>query len=33
MRYVTFGDMFTFVIVIVGVLGLVFTILTFMHKK
>ena len=33
MQYVTYGDMFTFVIVIVGVLSLVFTILAFTHKK
>ena len=33
MQYVTYSDLFTFAIVIVGVLGLVFTILTFTHKK
>lgn len=33
MQYVTYGDMFTFVMVIVGILSLVITILTFMHKK
>ncbi len=33
MQYVTYGDMFTFAIVIVGILSLVFTILTFTHKK
>ena len=33
MQYVTYGDLFTFAIVIVGILGLVFTILNFTHKK
>ena len=33
MHYVTYSDMFTFAIVIVGILSLVFTILTFLHKK
>lgn len=37
MQYVTYGDMFTFTIAIVGIIGLVFTTLTFIylftHKK
>lgn len=33
MQYVTYGDMFTFAMVIVGIIGLVFTILIFAHKK
>ena len=33
MQYVTYSDMFSFATVIVGVIGLVFTILTFTHKK
>ncbi len=33
MQYVTYGDLFTFTIVIVGILSLVFTILTFTHKE
>ena len=33
MQYVTYSDMFTFVIVMLGIVSLVFTILTFTHKK
>ena len=32
-QYVTYSDMFTFAMVIIGILSLVFTILTFAHKK
>ena len=33
MQYVTYGDLFSFVIVIVGIISLIFTILAFTHKK
>jgi len=33
MQYVTYGDLFTFAMVIVGIISLIFTILAFMHKK
>ena len=31
--YVTYSDLFSFAIVILGILSIVFTILTFIHKK
>ena len=33
MQYVTFEDMFTYSLVIVGIITLIFTILMFTHKK
>ncbi len=33
MQYVTYSDMFTFAVVIVGIISLIFTILAFTHKK
>ena len=32
-QYVTYSDMFTFAMMIIGILSLVFAILTFKHKK
>ena len=33
MQFVTYGDLFTFTLVIVGIIDIVFTILAFAHKK
>ena len=33
MQYVTYGDMFAYSMVIIGIVSLVFTILIFLHKK
>lgn len=33
MQYVTYGELFSFVMVIVGIISLIFAILAFTHKK